>query len=413
MQTTLPTTQLTKKLEMVYTVSQLNLEARLILEECFKTIWITGEISNLSRPSSGHWYFSLKDSEAQIRCAFFRNHQRRISLTPENGLQVLVQAHVSIYENRGDYQLIVHQMEIAGAGALQLAFEQLKKRLATEGLFADKHKKAIPRTPRTIGVVTSPTGAALRDILKVLHHRFPATPIIIYPTPVQGDKAAAQIAAAIKTASHRQECDVILLARGGGSLEDLWPFNEEIVARAIFACQIPVVTGIGHEIDFTIADLVADWRAATPSAAAEHVSPDREEWLQQLAVFYRRFQHIMATQCRHYQLQLTGLSKRLQHPGQRLQQVAQRLDQLEHRLFTAIQHRLASQKQLLFSTAQALQSISPLATLQRGYAIIQNSQTHAIIRKTSDVACGDKIIAKLGHGSLDCRVEKIRETGDT
>jgi exodeoxyribonuclease VII large subunit len=316
---------------------------------------------------------------------------------------------VSIYENRGDYQLIVQHMEMAGVGALQLAFEQLKQRLAKEGLFADKYKKAIPTAPRTIGVVTSPTGAAIRDILKVLNRRFPNIRIIIYPTAVQGDKAAPQIAAAIQTANQRKECDVILLARGGGSLEDLWPFNEEIVARAIFACEIPLVTGIGHEIDFTIADFVADLRAATPSAAAEHVSPDKNEYLQQIAIFYRRFQHIVTAQFRHYQLQIESMSKRLQHPGQRLQNFSQRLDQLEHRISIAIQHRLTTKQQQLSAATQSLQTISPLATLQRGYAIIQNPQTQQIIRETTDVARGDKIIAKLANGTLDCRVENIHK----
>lgn len=404
MQTTLPKSQ--NKPDVVYTVSQLNLEARLVLEECFKTIWIIGEISNLSRPSSGHWYFSLKDSEAQIRCAFFRNHQRRIQFTPENGLQVLVQAQVSLYENRGDYQLIVHHMEVAGAGALQVAFEQLKERLAKEGLFAEDHKKAIPSTPRTVGVVTSPTGAAIRDILHVLQRRFPNLGVIIYPTAVQGDKAAPQIAAAIQIANQRQECDVLLVARGGGSLEDLWPFNEEIVARAIFASQIPIVTGIGHEIDFTIADFVADLRAPTPSAAAECVSPDRQEWLQQINTYYRRFYQAISTKLQHDKLQLISLSKRLQHPGQRLQNLSQQLDQLEHRLFTIMQHRLESQKQKLLATSQALHTISPLATLQRGYAIVQQAQTQQIIRNANEVKCGDSIIAKLSQGQLTCRVEK-------
>lgn len=392
------------KPEMIYTVSELNLEAKLMLEGAFKTIWIMGELSNLSRPSSGHWYFSLKDSEAQIRCAFFRNHQRKLGFIPENGLQVLVQAQVSLYEARGDYQLIVRHMEVAGAGALQKAFEQLKNRLEKEGLFDEKRKKPIPTLPKTVGVITSASGAALRDILKVLRNRFPAIGVIVYPTAVQGDKAAPQIVAALKTANLRKECDVLILARGGGSLEDLWPFNEEIVARAIDQSDLPIVTGIGHEIDFTIADFVADFRAPTPSAAAEKISPDRNEWLQQLNIFNKRFTYLIQTQLRHNQLQLDGLKKRLQHPKQYLQNFSQRLDQLEHRLLMNMNHRLDRKKQQLLATSQALNTISPLATLQRGYAILQNSSTKKIIQKTSDTKKGAQLTAKLSDGEITCEV---------
>ena len=264
----------------IYTVSDLNARARVILEECFKTIWVSGEISNLAKPNSGHLYFSLKDERAQVRCAFFRNSQRGLRFTPENGQHVLVQAQVSFYAARGDFQLIVSQMEMAGAGALQVAFEQLKQRLHKEGLFSQAHKKKLPLFPKCLGIITSPTGAAIRDILKVLQRRFSSIPIIIYPTLVQGDKAADQISMAIQRATQRKECDVLILARGGGSLEDLWPFNEEKVARAMFHCPIPIVTGIGHEIDVTIADFVADQRASTPSAAAEMVSPNQQEQMQ-------------------------------------------------------------------------------------------------------------------------------------
>ena len=253
----------------IYTVSQLNAEARYLMEDNFESISLIGEVSNFARPSSGHCYFSLKDNNAQVRCAFFCHSQRGLTFKPESGQQVLVQAKVSVYEARGDYQLIVSQMQLAGEGALQVAFEKLKQKLAAEGLFDEENKLEVPEIPTCVGVITSPTGAAIRDILRVLHRRFPAVPVIIYPSAVQGNQAKEHLVSAIQKANARKECDVLILARGGGSLEDLWPFNEEIVARAIVDCDIPMVTGVGHEVDFTIADFVADQRCATPSAAAE------------------------------------------------------------------------------------------------------------------------------------------------
>ena len=272
----------------VYTVSELNMEARALLEERFPRIWVQGEISNLARPRSGHIYFSLKDDRCQLRCAMFRMHNRRIDFTPEDGMQVLAQGRISLYPERGDFQLIVQFLEEAGAGALRRAFEALKQRLAAEGLFDESLKRPIPTLPRRIGVVTSPTGAALRDVLSILARRFPAIPVLVYPVPVQGGGAAPEIARMLDVASERGGMRRADLARGGGSLEDLWAFNEESVARAIRRSRIPVVTGIGHEVDFTIADFAADARAATPSAAAELVSPEVREWRQQLAAGVRR-----------------------------------------------------------------------------------------------------------------------------
>lgn len=443
------------ELHEIYTVSQLNTEARILLEQTFQQIWIMGELSNLSRPSSGHIYFSLKDQKSQIRCALFRNNNHKLKFKPENGQQVLALAFVSMYEPRGDFQLIVVHMEVAGSGALQIAFEKLKKQLAEEGLFDEKHKQPLPSFPRQIGVITSSTGAAIQDILTVLKRRFASIPVIVYHTLVQGDKAAPQIAAMIKIANQRNECDVLILARGGGSLEDLWPFNEEIVARAIFASVIPIVSGVGHEIDFTIADFVADLRAPTPSAAAESITPDKIEWQKTLLKLGRLLQQSFSSQIQQYKNHLLHLSKRLRHPGQRLRDQAQRLDQLEQSLMLALknkltakrtqlehsitklhaknptqkidflQHRLQTIQQKMIATLQyrlksdrqrcahlatALDTLSPLKTLERGYAILTDKLTQKIIRKSSEAKIGECIIATLANGKLGCIVqEKIEE----
>ena len=271
----------------IYSVSRLNREVRVLLERGFGALWLEAEISNFARPSSGHWYFSLKDSAAQVRCAMFRQRNMLCAFTPRDGQKVLVRARIGLYEPRGEYQLIVDHMEDAGLGALKRQFEELSARLNLEGLFAAERKRSLPRLPRRIGIITSPTGAAVRDILHVLARRFPAAAVLIYPVSVQGAQAAAEIVAALESAGVRAECDVLILARGGGSLEDLWAFNDERLARAIVASPIPVITGIGHEIDFTIADFAADVRAPTPSAAAELVVPDAEEWLQRLRTIRR------------------------------------------------------------------------------------------------------------------------------
>lgn len=393
----------------IYTVSQLNAQARLMMEERFHTIWITGEISNVAKPNSGHLYFSLKDERAQIRCAFFRNNHRRTTLAIENGQHVLIQAQVSLYEARGDYQLIVQNMEVAGVGALQIAFEQLKKNLNKEGLFSPTAKKEIPPLPRQIGIVTSATGAALHDILKVLKRRFASIPIVIYPTLVQGDKAAPHIVAAIETANRRNECDTLIVTRGGGSLEDLWPFNEEIVARAIFNSDIPVVTGIGHETDFTIADFVADQRAATPSAAAERVSPAKTQWLQHTNDICKQLSHRMNAVLHHHRIHLENLGKRLQHPGKRLRDYRTQMNTLKHRLIIAVKNETKHQHQRLAALSQSLHTLSPLTTLERGYAIVTKTHTHKILHSVNDVKRGDKVTARLANGHLDCCVEKIHD----
>jgi len=444
----------------IYSVSGLNREVRGVLTDHFLTVRVEGELSNLARPSSGHLYFTLKDSGAQVRCAMFRMQRRTLAFDAKEGDQVLVRAQVSLYEPRGDYQLIVERMEESGDGALHRAFEALKQRLFEEGLFDAEHKQPVPPLPRQIGVITSPSGAAIHDILTVLKRRFPALPVIVYPVPVQGEEAKIRIARTIAIADRRQECDVLILARGGGSLEDLWAFNEKIVARAIHECTTPLVTGIGHEIDVTIADFVADLHAATPSAAAEAVSPDQSEWLTQLNARMARLQHCMRSRLEQERRTVGWLAKRLQlvHPGQHLQQQAQRLDELEQRLRHGIAARLRqhtahlgtqtarlrssaplhrlqalqSGQRLLWQRLQeslnrcleqrrhqltevsrALDTVSPLATLSRGYAIISRCDDRSIVRAHKQVQSGDQVDARLAEGFLICRVEASRDSDDS
>ena len=438
----------------VLSVSELNRAARSILEGTFPLLWIEGEISNLVRPASGHLYFSLKDGAAQVRGAMFRNRSIHLRFRPENGMQVLVRAKVSLYEPRGDYQLLVEHMEEAGDGALQRAFEALKQRLAQEGLFATEDKKPLPAIPRCIGVVTSPSGAAIRDILSVLKRRFPTIPVVVYPVAVQGEGAAQQIAAMIELAGKRRECDVLIVGRGGGSLEDLWAFNEEVVARAIHASPLPIVSAVGHEIDFTIADFVADQRAPTPSAAAELLSPDSEEMHLQLARLRMRLCQSMQRRLVQAGERLQWQQKRLIHPGKRLQDIAQRLDELEQRLntacrhqlrykqvdlnqlvarlhhctpahrvqrvlikcatvrsnlYSAMHHQLESCRQRLLIQTRQLDAVSPLAVLGRGYAIIHKVPNGEIVRSSRSVRAGDQIEARLGTGRILCQVQETMD----
>ena len=390
----------------VYTVTRLNREVRLLLERGLTVIWLEAELSNFTQPASGHWYFTLKDPEAQIRGAMFRQRNMQLGFTPKSGQLVLVRGRVSLYEPRGDYQLLIEHLEDAGLGALQRAFEELKARLAAEGLFASERKRALPPVPRRIGVITSPTGAAIRDVLHILGRRFPVTGVLIYPVPVQGAAAAPAIAAALDLASARAECDVLILARGGGSLEDLWAFNDERVARAIYRCAIPVVTGIGHEIDFTIADFVADLRAPTPSAAAELVVPDGSVWQQKLSQLSARFAAGMRRQLQHEHTRFAALLRRLQqaHPGARLSHYSQRLDELDGRLLFALQARLAAHGARLESAVRALQGVSPLATLGRGFAVITRSADGALVTSAEQLSVGEAFDAALAQGSLHAAV---------
>lgn len=391
----------------VHTVSELNQMVRSLLEDAFPPIWIEGEISNFSCPASGHWYFSLKDNNAQVRCAMFQGKNRNLNFLPKNGMKVIVRANISLYEARGEFQLIADMMEEAGDGALRRAFDELKNKLAHEGLFAPEHKKPLPKFINTVGVVTSPTGAAVRDIITVLKRRYPAMGIIIYPTAVQGTGSGMQIAKAISIANQRRECDILIVGRGGGSLEDLWAFNEEVVARTIYASEIPIVSAVGHEIDFTIADFVADVRAATPSAAAELVSPDSVEIMQRLQLKQQALLQKILAFIKLHQHSTEFLVKRLRHPGQRLQEQSQRIDEMEQRLSRAMKVNLQHRQHQLEKLMRAIHAVSPLATLARGYAIVTSAVSNEIIRSAKQVNVGDKITAQLAEGVLECDVNKV------
>jgi exodeoxyribonuclease VII large subunit len=393
----------------IYTISQLTAMTRELLEEAFSTLWIEGEISNLSCPSSGHVYFSLKDKTAQVRCAMFLQNHRLLRFPLSNGMKILANAKVSLYEARGDFQLIVERVEELGDGALQRAFELLKQKLEKEGLFDKTRKRALPSLPKCIGVITSPTGAAIRDILSVLKRRFASIPVIIYPTAVQGNAAAAQIAQALTWANQRNECDVLIVARGGGSLEDLWPFNEEIVARAIFNSAIPVVSGVGHEVDFTISDFVADRRAPTPSAAAELVSQDACEWQENLSRKLKQLYTTITRALTHQDQLVDSLNKQLRlcHPQQMLRKQAQSLDYLEQRLQTYMQQSLKQLNQKLRHAGELLDMVSPLKTLERGYAMVADKISNRIIVSVNAVKIGTELTIKLKDGELDCQVKSV------
>jgi exodeoxyribonuclease VII large subunit len=432
----------------VLTVSQLNQRARHLLEDVFPQVWVEGEISNLARPASGHLYFTLKDAQAQVRCALFRQNAQRVRQALRDGLAVRVRGKVSLFEGRGDYQLIADAVEPAGDGALRLAFEALKEKLAAEGLFATERKRPLPAHPRHIGIISSPTGAVIRDIISVFRRRAPQVRLTLVPTAVQGREATGQIVRALALADG-QGFDALILARGGGSLEDLWCFNEEAVARAVAACRTPIVSAVGHETDVSISDFVADVRAPTPSAAAELLAPDAGDLQLRLDSLHRRLILRLRERLTREHLRLDGLFRRLRHPGERLRQQAQRLDDLDMRLRRAferqlqIRHerlarldtRLAAQhpgrtlallrqkldslaarlpratrealkdsRQRLDALAQTLHVVSPLATLGRGYSILLDERGQAI-RAASQTRPGQRLKARLGEGELQVRVE--------
>ncbi|MGF1904826.1 exodeoxyribonuclease VII large subunit [Aliivibrio salmonicida] len=436
----------------IFTVSRLNSEVRLLLENEMGIVWLVGEVSNLTMPVSGHWYLTLKDSQAQVKCAMFKGNNRRVTFKPQNGKQVLVKARLSLYEPRGDYQLIIESMQAEGDGRLQQEFDHLKMSLAAEGLFAQTAKKALPEQPKCVGIITSKTGAALFDILNVLKRRDPNLPVIIYPTLVQGTNAAIQIAQAIGRANSRNECDILIVGRGGGSLEDLWCFNEEIVARTIAASQIPIVSAVGHEIDVTIADFVADVRAPTPSAAAELVSRDLSSQLRIVSHQKRRLRsaierYLSQQQKRlstyqfriekqHPQLQLNTQSQRLddlnqrlenhmqqrlernQHkienlslrlsnlsPARKVHQDKQRIETLKRRLLDSMDRNLLMQRHQLALAAEKLDTVSPLATLKRGYSITRNA-SGSLITSTQQVHTGDTITTRFVDGEVQSIVDK-------
>ena len=438
-----------------FTVSQLNRSVRQLLENEMGQIWLSGEISNFTQPTSGHWYFTLKDDKAQIRCAMFRTTNRKVLFRPQHGQQVILRATITLYEPRGDYQLIVEQMHPAGDGQLQLKFEKLKQQLTAEGLFASHYKKPLPTPAKCVGIITSSTGAALHDILNILKRRDPSLPVIIYPTQVQGAEAIEKIAATIELANLRHECDVLIVGRGGGSLEDLWCFNEERVARAIFASQIPIISAVGHETDVTIADFVADLRAPTPSAAAELVSRDRDEMQQRLTYqqqrltmamdyyFSRRLQQITTLanrlQKQHPESQLAikntllvRLNQRLHQamstklllaerrhqrlketlyqtaPTQRIHHYHQQLTALNYRLSQATQEQLHQAKHRFAVSCSQLNAVSPLATISRGYSVTTTTEGQ-LLKQAKQVAVGEPIVTRISDATLISRVETVEQ----
>jgi len=437
------------------TVSQLNQRARRVLEDGFAApLWVEGELSNLARPASGHIYFTLKDGAAQVRCAMFRGRNRAPSaFTPQEGMMALARGQVSLYELRGSYQLIVDELQAAGAGALHLAFEALKRKLAAEGLFAEERKKPLPPFPSTVGIITSPSGAAIRDMLSVMRRRFPLARIILYPAAVQGREAAPALVRMLALADRRRECDLLLLARGGGSLEDLWAFNEEAVARAIHACRLPVVTGIGHEIDYTIADFVADQRAPTPSAAAEMVSPNQRQLLLDLAESRARLRELTTLRIEGGLRQLRGLWQRLRRPD--IRPLQQRLDELSPRVDRAWRQATLGQRRLRLAEAgrrlqalsplqylrtqrqncrwlaqrlrrgwqqvlearrnrlrqhdRTLSAISPLRVLERGYAIVNRDPDGPVVNRAGALRPAERIRIRFHRGAAQCTVDKLHE----
>ncbi len=435
-------------------ISELTKKVRFMLETELNTVWLTGEISNFVAASSGHWYLSLKDSKSQVRCAMFKGNNRRVRLKPsslpKNGQQVLVRAKVSLYEPRGDFQLIIEQMEGAGEGLLRQQYEQLKNKLNALGVFSHDHKQIIPTHIQTVGIVTSPTGAAVKDILTVLNRRNPNIQVTIYPALVQGEYASNDICHAINQANNRKECDVLIVGRGGGSLEDLWSFNEESVVQAIYDSAIPIISAVGHEIDTTLSDYVADLRAATPSAAAELVSSDSSELLKKIemliqrlklsiarknSLLFQKYNHLQhrLTQVHpeqqllvHQQksdelnLRLTQVIKRLiaqaQHKPKQLQQRLNRLSpnkqlienqaqatQLKQRLTYAMQSNLQHKSELFVHLIEQLQLVSPLATIARGYGVIRNTE-QKVISSVAQVAINDEITVQVTDGSINAKV---------
>lgn len=439
----------------ILSVKDLNQMVKNLLDDAVGQIWLVGEISNLSKPSSGHWYFTLKDDSAQVRCAMFRNQNFKVGFAPQNGQQVLVKATVTLYEARGEYQLVLDSMQDAGAGLLQQKFDLLKNKLYEEGLFDPSHKRTLPENIRKVGIITSPTGAALHDICQILNRRDPSLQLIIYPTQVQGNDAAAQIIRMIELANQRAECDVLIIGRGGGSIEDLWSFNNEDLARAIYKSQLTIVSAVGHEIDFTIADFVADIRAATPSAAAELVSHNKLERLKNIKIQEQHLSIAMDYYLMSRREKLNALYHQLDmlHPKTKLANKRHRLlncyhilqkniqqfllkkinqhkildtklsnlspqnqiiyslrllDNSQQKIITVMQKKLIDAKHNVAIASSKLNSVSPLATLDRGYSITLNDQNN-VIRQVEEVSVGDTITTTLKQGKFTSKITKVEQ----
>ena len=391
----------------ILTVSELNRLANQVLTQSFPLFWVSGEVSNLTRAASGHWYFSLKDAGAQVRCVMFKGRNSYLDWSPKEGDKVEARCTVTLYEARGDFQLTIEFLQRAGLGALFEAFEKLKYKLQQAGMFEASRKKPLPSHPKQIGIITSPDAAALRDVLTTLKRRMPSIPVIIYPTPVQGKGAAVQIADAIQLANERAECDVLIICRGGGSIEDLWQFNEEIVARAIAECSIPTISGVGHETDFTICDFVADVRAATPTAAAELVTPSRENILNALLQLKQQLLRNTQALLNQRAQALDYMARRLISPLQQLAQQKSQLIQITYRLNSAIDQQLQAKQHHLVRLKQNLTHLNPQAVLSRGYAFVQD-KTGVIISSSQQLKSGDEVTITFGAGSAEANIHKVK-----
>lgn len=393
----------------VLTISELTRRVKDLIEGRFPSVCVVGEISNCTKARSGHVYLTLKDDEAQIRAILWRSRAARLKYELHDGLEVIAAGGLEVYQPRGTYQLIVEELVPQGIGALELAFRQLQEKLAAEGLFDVERKRPLPRFPRRIALVTSPTGAAVRDMLQVITRRWPAADLVIVPVKVQGEGAAEEIAAALRTVHRIPEVDVVVTGRGGGSLEDLWAFNEESVARAVFHCARPVISAVGHEVDVSIADLVADRRALTPSEAAELIVPDRGEILHELGRLQDRLTAGLRDRAGRARLQLDALASRqvLRRPLDRVRDLNSRLVELDARLKRTMQRRLEQARHNVASLANSLEALSPLKVLQRGYSITRRADNGRVVRNTEEVATGDDILTILEHGRVRSRVESV------
>jgi len=392
----------------VFSVKEINRLVRELLEQSFPSFWITGEISNFISASSGHWYFSLKDEEAQVRCTMFKNKNMAAEWIPKNGEKIEAKCLIGLYEARGEYQLNIEQIRHAGAGLLSEAFNQLKKKLLKEGLFDVSRKKSIPQFPKSIGVITSPSGAAIEDILITLKRRSPHIPIIIYPSLVQGKEAPLAIVRAIETANAREECDVLILARGGGSIEDLWAFNEEIVARAIVASKIPTITGVGHETDSTIADFVSDLRAPTPTGAAELVTSHTFELIKTIQAFKNQLNKLMAGLIRELVQKIDYLEKRLISPRQQMQRQKEQIYQYIQRINQSMKNVMIQYRLHIDKLKLNLDHLSPHAVLSRGYSIITDVDGQ-IVNNVTQLKLDDKIHIQLNHGQADANISDLKD----
>ena len=392
----------------VFSVKEINRLVRELLEQSFPSFWITGEISNFISASSGHWYFSLKDEEAQVRCTMFKNKNMAAEWIPKNGEKIEAKCLIGLYEARGEYQLNIEQIRHAGAGLLSEAFNQLKEKLLKEGLFEVSRKKPIPQFPKSIGVITSPSGAAIEDILITLKRRSPHIPIIIYPSLVQGKEAPLAIVRAIETANAREECDVLILARGGGSIEDLWAFNEEIVARAIVASKIPTITGVGHETDSTIADFVSDLRAPTPTGAAELVTSHTFELIKTIQAFKNQLNKLMAGLIRELVQKIDYLEKRLISPRQQMQRQKEQIYQYIQRINQSMKNVMIQYRLHIDKLKLNLDHLSPHAVLSRGYSIITDVDGQ-IVNNVTQLKLDDKIHIQLNHGQADANISDLKD----